>query len=163
MRLVSSIPFIHPIFHRDSSVAVASVGFTEQRKHCKWNVTQINVIAVVINKSPRHIDSITADKSPEPKIRYTNCVHQFSNVCRMVVFSDCTVKKQVVWRTFPLCISNLHRYRICLTHLTLDKMVAFSQTIFSETFSWMKHFVFLVKTSLKFVPKGPIDNNPALV
>ena len=39
-------------------------------------------------------------------------------------------------------------------------MAANSQTISSDAFSWMKSFVF--KISLKFVPKGPIDNNPAL-
>ena len=40
-----------------------------------------------------------------------------------------------------------------------DKMAAILQTIISDAFSWMKSFVSL----LKFVPKGPIDNNPALV
>ena len=40
-----------------------------------------------------------------------------------------------------------------------DKMTAISQTIFSDAFSWMKSFVFW----LKVVPKGPIDNNTALV
>ena len=50
-----------------------------------------------------------------------------------------------------------------LTHLSQDKMATFSQTIFSDAFSWMESFVFLIKMSLKFVPKGPIDNNPALV
>ena len=47
-----------------------------------------------------------------------------------------------------------------LTHLPQDKMAPISQTIFSNAFSWMKKFVFF---SLKFIPKGPIDNNPALV
>ena len=37
-------------------------------------------------------------------------------------------------------------------------MAAVSQTTFSNAFSWMK-----IKISLKFVPKGPINNNPALV
>ena len=30
----------------------------------------------------------------------------------------------------------------CLTHLPLDKMVAISQTIFSDAFLWMKSFIF---------------------
>ena len=34
-------------------------------------------------------------------------------------------------------------------------MAAISQTIFSDTFS--------IKILLKFIPKGPIDNNPVLV
>ena len=32
-----------------------------------------------------------------------------------------------------------------LTHLPLDKMAAISQTIFSDAYSWMKHFVFWLK------------------
>ena len=42
-------------------------------------------------------------------------------------------------------------------------MAAFSQTIFSDAFSWMKNVCILIKISLKFVPKGPINNNLALV
>ena len=44
----------------------------------------------------------------------------------------------------------------------MDKMAAISQTVFSDAFSWMKNLYF-DKISLKFVSKGPIDNNPALV
>ena len=44
---------------------------------------------------------------------------------------------------------------IMLTHLPHDKMAAILQTIFS--------YAFLMKISLKVVPDGPIDNNPALV
>ena len=50
-----------------------------------------------------------------------------------------------------------------LTHHPLDKMGAFTQTIFSDAFSWMKSCVFFIKISPKFVPKSPIDNNTALV
>ena len=49
----------------------------------------------------------------------------------------------------------------CLTNLPLDKMVAISQ-IFRSIFMNKKFDIF-IKISLKFVPKGPIDNNPALV
>ena len=49
------------------------------------------------------------------------------------------------------------------THLPLDKMGTISQTIFSDAFSWMKIFFILIKISLKFVLKGPIENIPALV
>ena len=48
-----------------------------------------------------------------------------------------------------------------LTHVPLDKMVAFSQMIISDAFSWMKNFVFWLK--FKFVSKDPVDNIPALV
>ena len=43
------------------------------------------------------------------------------------------------------------------------KMAAVSQTIFSDAFFWKKMFSILIKISQKFLPKGPIDNNPALV
>ena len=42
-------------------------------------------------------------------------------------------------------------------------MDAISQTTFSRAFSSMKIVVFFIKFSLKYVRKGPIDNNPALV
>ena len=47
-----------------------------------------------------------------------------------------------------------------LTHWGRDKMDAISQTTFSSAFSWMKMFD---NISQKFVPKGPINNIPALV
>ena len=49
-----------------------------------------------------------------------------------------------------------------LTHLPLDKMAVISQTMFSDAISSEK-FCILIKISPKFVPKGPIDNNPAMV
>ena len=48
------------------------------------------------------------------------------------------------------------------THWGRDKITAISQTTFSNTFSWMKTLVW-IKMSLTFVPKGPINNIPALV
>ena len=42
-------------------------------------------------------------------------------------------------------------------------MDAISQTTIWSAFSWMKMFEFSSEISLKFVPKGPIDNIPALV
>ena len=46
-----------------------------------------------------------------------------------------------------------------LTPLTHPQWPPNSQTIFSNVFLWIKK----IKISLKFVPKGPLDNNPALV
>ena len=46
---------------------------------------------------------------------------------------------------------------------SLEKMAAVLQTIFSNTFSWIKKNCILIKIPLIFVPKGPINNNPALV
>ena len=48
-----------------------------------------------------------------------------------------------------------------LTKLPLDKMATVSQTILC-IFMNDKSCVF-IRVSLYFVPKGPIDNNPALV
>ena len=42
-------------------------------------------------------------------------------------------------------------------------MAAISQTMFSNEVSWIKIFLFLIRISLKFVPKGPVDNESALV
>ena len=50
-----------------------------------------------------------------------------------------------------------------LTHWGLDKMAAIFSTTYSNAFSWMKMYEFGIKISLKFVPKGPISNIPALV
>ena len=50
-----------------------------------------------------------------------------------------------------------------LTHLPLDKMAAvLADNIFKCMFL-NENFYILIKIPLKFVPKGPIDNNPALV
>ena len=46
---------------------------------------------------------------------------------------------------------------------TQDKTAAIFQTTFSNAFSWMKMFEFRSKISLKFIPKGPINNIPSLV
>ena len=45
----------------------------------------------------------------------------------------------------------------------LDKMANISQAIFSDALSWMKSFCILIKVSLKFIDKGPIDTISALV
>ena len=60
-------------------------------------------------------------------------------------------------------ITNKGRYVGALTHWGRDKTAAISQTTLSIAFSWMKMLEFSIKFSLKFVPKGPIDNIPALV
>ena len=51
---------------------------------------------------------------------------------------------------------------ILLTHLPLDKMATFVQTVLSDAFFENEKFCILIRNSLKFVPKSPIDNNPAL-
>ena len=56
-----------------------------------------------------------------------------------------------------------HGWIPSLTPLTRDKIAAISQTMFSDAFSWMKKFSILIKSSVKFVPKGPMNNIPVLV
>ena len=48
-----------------------------------------------------------------------------------------------------------------LINLSLDKMADISQTTFSDAFLSIKVCI-LIKISLKFVPKGPINNKTAL-
>ena len=45
----------------------------------------------------------------------------------------------------------------------MGKMAAISQTIFSYAFFVNEKLCILIKLSLKFVPKGQIYNNPALI
>ena len=59
-----------------------------------------------------------------------------------------------------LCINKLGHH--WLTHLPLGKMAAISQMYFQIQFRGWK-VCFLIKISLKFVPKVSIENNPALV
>ena len=48
-----------------------------------------------------------------------------------------------------------------LTHLSLDIMVAICQTM--KCIFMNEKFCTLIRFSLKFVPKRPMDNNPAMV
>ena len=49
-----------------------------------------------------------------------------------------------------------------LTHWGRDEMAAVSQATFSNVFLWMK-ILYFDSNFIKFVSKGPIDNNSALV
>ena len=49
-----------------------------------------------------------------------------------------------------------------LMDLLMDKMATISQIVFKCIFMYEK-FCTLIQISLKFVPKGPIDNNSVLV
>ena len=60
--------------------------------------------------------------------------------------------------------SQIQQPSISLTHWGRDKMAAVSQTTLSNAFSFLNENVRIsIKISLKFVPKGPINNNPSLV
>ena len=49
------------------------------------------------------------------------------------------------------------------THLPLDEMAAILADDIFKCIFFNEKFCILIKISVKFVPKGPIDNNPALV
>ena len=51
--------------------------------------------------------------------------------------------------------------KLYLTHCDRDKIDAISQTILSNALN--ENVRILIKITLKFVPKGPINNIPALV
>ena len=73
----------------------------------------------------------------------------------------CAISAHLPWwqGCFSLSHSTGESATTPLTHLPMDKMAAIYQAIFSDRYSWMKSF----KISLKFVPKGLIDNNQTLV
>ena len=50
-----------------------------------------------------------------------------------------------------------------LTHWGRDKMDAISQTTLSNAFFVNENVRIFIEISLKFVPKGPVNNIPALV
>ena len=72
-----------------------------------------------------------------------------------------------VWQYVPKknkSQQTLRQYDWLLTHWGQDKMADISQMTFSNKFSWMKMCKFLLRFYWKkFVPRGPINNIPALV
>ena len=65
-------------------------------------------------------------------------------------------------QTFSMLPQNDSAYK-GLTHWGWDKMSTIFQATFSNAFSWMKMYKFLLRFSLKFVPRGTINKIPALV
>ena len=64
---------------------------------------------------------------------------------------------------FKIVIFTLILWIDILTRRGRDKMEGIFQTKFSNALSWMKMYQLRLKISLMFVPKGPINNIPALV
>ena len=60
-------------------------------------------------------------------------------------------------------IGETHIFISKLTHWGRDKMAAVSQTTLSNAFFLNENIRISIKISLKFLPKGPINNNSALV
>ena len=59
--------------------------------------------------------------------------------------------------------NQLIRLKHSLTHLPLDKMAAILADGILKCIFFNENFRILIKISLKFVPKGPMDNKSALV
>ena len=59
--------------------------------------------------------------------------------------------------TVSVCLSHM------LTHWGRDKMAAVFLMAFLNAFSSIKIYYFLIKISLEFVPKGSINNIPAMI
>ena len=70
-------------------------------------------------------------------------------------------QNSALWLTLALPSPDIGR--ITLTHWGRDKMDAISQTPFSSAFFFNENIWISIKISLKFVPKSPINNIPALV
>ena len=67
-----------------------------------------------------------------------------------------------VWQTVDPV--GLGVFVVLLTHLPLEKMAAISQTDDIFRYIFLNKNVWIsIKISLKFVPRGPINNIPALV
>ena len=78
------------------------------------------------------------------------------------VISLCEGSGYRVFVIVTLSFDGWHFYLNFLTHWGLGKMAAINQATFSNAFSWMKMYKFQ-SISLSFVPKGPLNNIPALV
>ena len=67
------------------------------------------------------------------------------------------------WKLWHDNFSPLHSSCMALFHLPLDKMAAILADVIFKGIFLNEKMCILIKISLKFVPKGPIDNIPALV
>ena len=82
----------------------------------------------------------------------------------------CVLERKASWRIVCKEVSTFETKALKYTFRRknidsspLDKIAAISQTIYSDAFMWMKNYIFFIKNSPKFIPKGPTDNNLALV
>ena len=107
--------------------------------------------------------------------RYIPCLHAYSwdlTPFSTGIFLYTTRHAQFLWQRITRWLGNTsmwvngcysHKTSIILTHWGRDKMAAVSQTTLSNAFFWNENVRISIKISLKFVPKGPINNIPALV
>ena len=88
------------------------------------------------------------------------CLHVLRNRYYMNAYINAfqTTLNQMLMSLFPQDI-----VITVLTYWGRDKMTAIFQTTVSNAFSCMKIYWFWLKISLNFIPKGPINDIPALV
>ena len=87
---------------------------------------------------------------------------EFSVALNLSLFCFAIIARNWSHSVNALCAG--YCYKGVLTHWGRDNMAAVSQTTLSNAFSWMKMLLLIsIKISLKFVPKGPINDNPSLV
>ena len=77
----------------------------------------------------------------------------------LFMLSDIIPLGETKYSTFDI---QFRRY-VAFTHFLLHKMAAISQTILSDSFSWMESFVFWLKVLMKFVSTGSIGLDNALM
>ena len=65
------------------------------------------------------------------------------------------------WLKSGVCLTVVI-WRCSITHVPLDKMAAILAGYIFRCISMNEKFGILIEISLKFVPKGAVDNNPAL-
>ena len=63
----------------------------------------------------------------------------------------------------PFQLSTIEYKFTCLTHLSLNKMAAILADDNFKCIFLNENFRILIRISLKFVPRSPINNTPALV
>ena len=80
-------------------------------------------------------------------------------VCASLIFGAWCLPITLRVPPLPLVLP----WRTLVKHWGQNCMEGTLQTAFSNVFSWMKNCCILIEILMKFVPKGPISNIPALV
>ena len=121
------------------------------------------VTAISDSKTPRIIRYFRAGSKPH-QYRFCGICHPGAIVLTQMAKVHFKRFGHIKWFHVNMSrASSPHRIYACLTHLPPDKMVdILSDDIFKGIFL-NKNARILIQNSLKFVPKSPIDNRPALV
>ena len=135
----------------------SSYSFGSSWRNCSHgNATGVNYWEVNISSV---MGLSTSGSTPLPGLMLTQLyVIMWHHLSTVGSYKDSFIGRHIIYMNYQ------HIYKKNgLTHLPLDKMATISQTIFSDAFLWMTSFWFWLINSLEFVPRGPIDNEPALI